>query len=259
MTTEELSNKIVNTLKELGSATAAELAATTGTAVVTVRELMARVMEEDSSIRCIRGKGYVYEENSGRNSEGYKDLTPYLAMLNDEISESRFTDGAVYDKPTGFSGVVGEPGFALIVRAYKGTVTYLEVWETSFKYFDQANAYVFSNNGKDYYVDPRRVKTTSDKSLGSCQFYILMDDFVAIKREIVRRLRLDDSAALNQMTQADAIQLLKSNGWLKSHDDAIAQAVSSSPVSTNTDYEMVKRERDIWREAFFASCGKVVS
>lgn len=264
MIREKNIESLTGALKDIGEASYGELAVLASVSAETARRAMLEIEENDPHVSSFQKSGckvYKWSDNVGneaKNSEGYNDLTPYIAMLNDEVSDSRFTEGAVYAKENGFTGTVGEPGFILVLKGYKGSVTYLDVYETSFRYYDETHAVTFQNGEKTYYVDPRRVKTTGEKSIGSCQFYLLMEDFVTIKRSIVASLRLDFGAT-KEFTQSDAIRLLKNNGWLKEHDDAVCREVMKMPDAKavkDPDIEMVTRERDIWKEAFFAVCGK---
>lgn len=256
--------EIVNALKELGEATSAELAVLTSCSSATVRRILNEEMLSNPCIKAVHAKGYVYEENPGKNAEGYTDLTPYMAMINDE-NDSKYTDGAVYAKNE-YSGIVGDPGFYLIIRGKETGAVVLTVYETSYKYYKPDRCITFNHGDREYYVEPECPLSISEKKIGSCQFYLLMEDFVQIKRAIVKSLRLSDSLAIEgaSFNQADAIKLLKENGWLKQHDDAIAAAVQvrEAPVAVleaDPNIEIIKRERDIWKEAFFAVCGRSAS
>lgn len=260
--------EIVDALKELGEATSAELAVLTSCSSATVRRILSEEMLTNPCIKAIHAKGYVYEENPGKNSEGYTDLTPYMAMLNDE-NDSKYTDGAVYAKNE-YSGIVGDPGFYLIIRGKESGAVALAVYETSYKYYKPEKHITFKHGDREYYVEPNSPLSISEKKIGSCQFYLLMEDFTRIKGAMIKALRLSDSLAMStasfnplsasttSFTQADAIKLLKENGWLKQHDDAVASAVQTVPEFTEYT-KLVERERDIWKEAFFAVCGKITS
>lgn len=195
------------------------------------------------------------------NAEGYSDMTPFLAMMSDE-SESPFTDGAVYAKNE-YSGVIGDPGFYLMLRGHKNCVNVLSVYETTYKYYKPDEHYTFTHGNREYYIEPYSVLTLNTKKIGEMQFYVELEDFSNIKREVVRSLHLDDSLVISDaaINQSDAISFLRKSGWMQDHDDAVAAAVSlkNAPVSVleaDPDIELVKRERDIWKEAFFAVCGK---
>ena len=249
--------EIVEALKELGEATSAELAVLVSCSAATVRRILNEEMLSNPCIKAIHAKGYVYEENPGKNAEGYTDLTPYMAMLNDQ-NDSKYTDGAVYAKNE-YSGIVGDPGFYLIIRGKESGAVALAVFETSYKYYKPEKHITFQHGDREYYVEPNAPLTISEKKIGSCQFYLLMEDFTRIKGAMMKALRLSDSLAVSSASfgQADAIKLLKENGWLKQHDDAVASAVF---VPEFTEYtKLVERERDIWKEAFFAVCGKSAS
>lgn len=257
--------EIVDALKELGEATSAELAVLTSCSSATVRRILSEEMLTNPCIKAIHAKGYVYTEGSEmKNSEGYTDLTPYMAMLNDE-NDSKYTDGAVYAK-NDYSGIVGDPGFYLIIRGKDSGAVALAVFETSYKYYKPEKHITFQHGDREYYIEPNAPLTISEKKIGSCQFYLLMEDFTRIKGAMIKALRLSDSLAVSSASfgQADAIKLLKENGWLKQHDDAIAMAVQvrEAPVAVleaDPNVELIKKERDIWKEAFFAVCGKSAS
>ena len=253
--------EIVDALKELGEATSAELAVLTSCSSATVRRILNEEMLSNPCIKAIHAKGYVYEENPGKNAEGYTDLTPYMAMLNDQ-NDSKYTDGAVYAKNE-YSGIVGDPGFYLIIRGKDSGAVALAVYETSYKYYKPEKHITFKHGDREYYVEPNSPLSISEKKIGSCQFYLLMEDFTRIKGAMIKALRLSDSLSASTATfnQADAIKLLKENGWLKQHDDAIAAVIQvrEAPVAVleaDPNIELIKRERDIWKEAFFAVCGK---
>lgn len=258
MVEEKKRQAIVSVLKELGEATSEEIAVLSSCSAYIVRQALNEEMMTNPSIKMIRSKGYVYSEGDEvKNSEGYTDLTPYMAMLNDE-NDSKYTDGAVYAKNE-YSGIVGDPGFYLIIRGKETGAVVLTVYETSYKYYKPDRCITFNHGDREYYVEPECPLSISEKKIGSCQFYLLMEDFVQIKRAIVKSLRLSDSLAIEgaSFNQADAIKLLKDNGWMKQHDDAVASAVF---VPEFTEYtKLVERERDIWKEAFFAVCGKSAS
>lgn len=253
------STEIVNALRELGEATSAELAVLVSCSAATVRRILNEEMLTNPCIKAIHAKGYVYTEGSEmKNSEGYTDLTPYMAMLNDE-NDSKYTDGAVYAKNE-YSGIIGDPGFYLIVRGKESGAVALTVYETSYKYYRPEKHITFKHGDREYYVEPNSPLSISEKKIGSCQFYLLMEDFTRIKGAMIKALRLSDSlsASTTSFNQADAIKLLKDNGWLKQHDDAVASAVQTVPEFDEYT-KLVERERDIWKEAFFAVCGKSAS
>lgn len=195
------------------------------------------------------------------NSEGYNDYTAYLAMMSDE-SESPFTDGAVYAKNE-YSGVIGDPGFYLMLRGHKSCVNVLPMYETTYKYYRPDEHYAFQHGDRTYYIEPYSVLTLNPKKIGEMQFYIELDDFTNIKREVARELHLSDALVISDagINQSDAISFLRKSGWMKDHDDAVAAAaqLKNAPVAVleaDPNIEVIKRERDIWKEAFFAVCGK---
>lgn len=262
MVEEKKRQAIVSVLKELGEATSEEIAVLASCSSYIVRQALNEEMMTNPSIKMVRSKGYVYSEgDSVKNSEGYTDLTPYMAMLNDE-NDSKYTDGAVYAKNE-YSGIVGDPGFYLIIRGKDNGAVALAVFETTYKYYRPEKHITFKHGDREYYVEPNSPLSISDKKIGSCQFYLLMEDFTRIKGAMIKTLLLSDSLAMSttSFNQADAIKLLKENGWLKQHDDAIAAVIQvrEAPVAVleaDPNIELIKRERDIWKEAFFAVCGK---
>ena len=260
MCDEAKRQKIIDTVKDLGTATAAEISALTGVSVNVIRDVMNDAMIDNPNIRVIRGKGYIWGEPT-KHPEGHTDLTPYLAMM-EEIAESRFTDGAVYVRKYGVTGVVGECGLFLVLKGFENTVCGFDVYTTEHKYFDRTRHITFDNNGREYYIQPERVISVSPSKLEDCQFYLLTEKISEIKTAVIARLSLDPKIKfLPAIDQSGAIQYLKDSGWLKAHDDAIAAAVQirEAPISVleaDPNIEVIKRERDIWREAFFAVCGK---
>lgn len=260
----EREEKIISTLKDLKSATAAEIAVLASCSPSAVRDVLQEAMETDPRIKSIRGKGYVFTEDETRNTEGYSDITPYLAMMNAPVSESVYTDGAIYARNADWEGFQGDPEWYLIIRGFKTHTEALQVYETSHGYYDPEHciAFYIEDAEREYFVDPRRVMIVTPKKIGKCQHYISPEDFVRIKRAILTELYLDIEAVPKEaMSQSEAIAILRQSGWLKSHDDAVAAAVQvpTAVLEADPNIEVIKRERDIWKEAFYASCGRFAS
>lgn len=256
------SEKVIQVLRDLKSATAAEIAVLASCSPSAVRDVLQEAMETDSRIKSIRGKGYVYSEDDTKNSEGYTDMTPYLAMMNAPVSDSVYTDGAIYARAADWEGYQADPEWYLIVRGFKTHTEALQVYETSHNYYDAEHciAFYIEEFDREYFVDPRRLMIVTPKKIGKCQAYIMPEEFARIKEAIIHELYLDvTSVPKEAMTQSEAIAVLKESGWLKSHDDAVASAVAPTVQATDENIELIKRERDIWKEAFFASCGRFAS
>ena len=188
-----------------------------------------------------------------KNKEGYLDLTPFKAMIN----ETEFVEGAIYAKKT-YSGIVGDPGFWLIIRSHWNNVNVLSVYETTYKYYKPTEHYTFKHDDREYYVEPSGVLTFNNAKVGEFQFIIDGEDFLSIKREIVRAMRLDEGLEMSdaQRNQSDAVSYLREIGWLKEHDAGILAIKPEEVTVTDLDVDFIRRERDIWKEAFYAVCGR---
>ena len=258
MCDEAKRQKVIETVKELGTATAAEISALTGVSVSVIRDIMNDEMLNNPNIRVIRGKGYIWSDNV-KHPEGHTDLTPYLAML-EEVSESRFTNGAAYVKKYGVTGIVGECGLFLVLKGFENTVCGFDVFTTEHKYFDRSRHITFTDNDREYYIQPERVISISPSKLEDCAFYLLTEKFVEIKAAVISRLSLDPKYInLPMINQSNAISFLKDSGWLKEHDDAVFKAgmdaVPKDAAVYDSGTDWWQREAAIWKEAFLAVCG----
>lgn len=256
--------KLTEALRDIGEASVAELAVIVSVSSETARKAMIELEESDSHIKSEMRSGckyYRWTDNipSGtKNASGATDMTPYIAMVN-TVSESKLVEGAVYATDT-FNGVVGEPGFVLVLSAHRDFAETLTVYETSFKYFDQTTAHRIKGGGREYYVDPCRVQTLSEKRFGECQFFLDMEEFMYIRQMVGLNLRITD------MCEANCIATLRGSGWMKIHDDAVFAQAKKQLESwqleqpqviqpdTQPDAEWWKREASIWKEAFMAVC-----